>query len=959
MTGGVGTGRWLAPEVIRGDSDYGPAVDIYSFGTLLTELDTNQIPYDNVRASNGKLMSDLTILHRVATGKLHPKLRSTCGKALRDLVERCLLEDPIKRPTAPAIAYELRVIQQDMADNSFSSESCQRVGYAAVAHSVGKPIETAAVSAHRDLQTLFHLQIGTATSFELWAFRWQVHIALNMVAVPSTGRVWPRHVASLGLAWILAVKVFSVVGSDCAAGPSILTTGGCTACDDYELCRGFSSASDCIGPNCKTDGNCTFECLNVDANAKTMVVLVEFGAYKSEEEIAAGGYNDSALANYPDETSEWPSVSNNQVSSLGTIGLPSQVSTLQSFQDMAHLWLYFVGNWGDQGGAAESRHGDPDKPTPRLSSVSLTTFHLSSGSGNSFSSRYFTSDQAAFLNNLDTLGLSDSDFKVTVGCGDSEKTTIHGVTVCIRDGVSTSSTSDSSDSSRSTQVDGLDSNGTSASKDSWTKVILGVLYGVSGVIIVCIIVTVSSRRKKKPDPHQTSDLDGYNGVRSPSSETGSRDMKKSHFGMKTLSLCGKEIASESSSASMGIPTSCEGDSSVDIPVLEASTISSTSVCPSFVSTAEKASDARPHSFIPIWNDYELLSLQLCAASIKDIRKIGSGGYATVWLVRYRNLQLLASKRLRAEKYTRKNITAFVEEIKLIANFVHPNIVKFIGAAWTTESDLQMLLEYMDGGDLQQYLSDARTPTGWTCHKFGFAIAVIEALLCLHSFVPPLLHRDLKSKNVLLSSDFKAKLSDFGKSRYRADHSTMTGGVGTSRWLAPEVIRGDVDYGCSADIYSFGVLLTELDTNKIPYSSTRGRNGKILSDMAIMHRVAAGRLYPKLRRTCGHALKDLVGRCLARNPSNRPTAAEVARDLREVQQEMATSLSKRAPWTTDFIGRGAKQPKRSSQASTRGLTDLHAHVLRRNATQLKMQSKHANDEVKLPRSHYSTNRDDML
>ncbi|CAI5745583.1 unnamed protein product [Peronospora destructor] len=79
------------------------------------KLDTNKIPHENVRGSNGKTMSDLTILHRVAAGKLRPKVRATCGQALRDLVERCLLENPSKRPTAPAMAYELRVIQQDMA----------------------------------------------------------------------------------------------------------------------------------------------------------------------------------------------------------------------------------------------------------------------------------------------------------------------------------------------------------------------------------------------------------------------------------------------------------------------------------------------------------------------------------------------------------------------------------------------------------------------------------------------------------------------------------------------------------------------------------------------------------------------------------------------------------------------------------------------------------------------------
>ncbi|KAK1940016.1 hypothetical protein P3T76_008339 [Phytophthora citrophthora] len=105
-----------------------------------------------------------------------------------------------------------------------------------------------------------------------------------------------------------------------------------------------------------------------------------------------------------------------------------------------------------------------------------------------------------------------------------------------------------------------------------------------------------------------------------------------------------------------------------------------------------------------------------------------------------------------------------------------------------------------------------------------------------------------------------------------------------------------------------MLLTELDTNKIPYNNTRGPNGKALSDTTIVHRVASGRLYPKLRASCERTLKDLVAQCIAEDPSKRPTASEVARELREIQQEMAASLSKRAPWTTDFIGRGVRHPK---------------------------------------------------
>ncbi|KAF4037707.1 Protein kinase domain [Phytophthora infestans] len=390
----------------------------------------------------------------------------------------------------------------------------------------------------------------------------------------------------------------------------------------------------------------------------------------------------------------------------------------------------------------------------------------------------------------------------------------------------------------------------------------------------------------------------YTDEHSASRVTDTRQKKMLRSGRYGSNRSAKGFGRQSSNFSIGIPTSSGGDdASIDTPVLEASSLSTFK----YASVVRTTHDTKLDEWT-LWDDYELLSLQLCDRSIMDIQQLGRGGFATVWLVRYRNLQLLASKRLRSDRNTKKNVAAFVEEIKLVANFDHPNIVKFVGAAWTVESDLQMVLEYMDGGDLRRYLSSPTTPTGWTHHKFDIAISIIEALVYLHSFVPPLLHRDVKSKNVLLSSRLKAKLSDFGKSRFRSDSNSMSGGVGTSRWLAPEVIRGDTDYGRSADIYSFGVLLTELDTNRIPYSNIRGPNGRALSDTTIMRRVASGALYSKLRSTCEVQLKKLVKRCLAGNPHKRPAASEVADELRVIQHKMAASLSKQAPWTTDFIGR---------------------------------------------------------
>ncbi|ETN11702.1 TKL protein kinase, variant [Phytophthora nicotianae INRA-310] len=741
----------------------------------------------------------------------------------------------------------------------------------------------------------------------------------------------------------------TAANADCAAGSSTLTTEG---------------------SGCEVDGECTYECMSVGPNLSTLVVLIEFGGYKSSKEVAAGGFT---LSGYPDLTSEWPSANNDDVTAVGTIDLssavttfimsggtadveypqgkvasltltsdfisaasavtkvvlqnldlndeiaslstllpstvesldlantllssfPTELGTLTSLQQLLLDYNYittvdsldvidsiitlsiernslttFSGVFTNLEYLYLGANNLTSVPTAIFSHSNLKTLNLT---GNSFTSRSFTTKQAEFLNNLETLVLSASDFTVGLDCDDMDQVVVHDVTVCLNDVVATRESS-------SAGVDGSDAQPSSSSGSSSTSLILGIICGLLAVVIAAIIF-IFYRRKKKSfvDSKLSSNADDH----FPSSSN-NRELRQQPYGqLRTSTGVPLGIPMSTSGVAMGIPTETpEGDATTGIPTTEEAD--------TYQLTSLDAAPMRkkPHTFLSIWSDPELLSLQVRVEDIEDVKQLGSGAFATVWLVEYRKSQLLASKRLRPERRTKKHTSNFVEEIKLIANFDHPNLVKLIGAAWTIESDLQALLEYMDGGDLRQYLSDASTPFGWSFRKFDIAIGIIEALVYLHSFVPPLVHRDLKSKNVLLSSDFQAKLSDFGTSRFRSVENTMTAGVGTGRWLAPEVIRGDTDYGCSADIYSFGALLTELDTNQIPYSNARGSNGKVLTDMTILHRVATGKLHPEVRSTCNASMKALIERCLVEDPSKRPTATVIAYELRKNQKEMAASL----------------------------------------------------------------------
>ncbi|GLE05105.1 hypothetical protein PINS_up014089 [Pythium insidiosum] len=233
----------------------------------------------------------------------------------------------------------------------------------------------------------------------------------------------------------------------------------------------------------------------------------------------------------------------------------------------------------------------------------------------------------------------------------------------------------------------------------------------------------------------------------------------------------------------------------------------------------------------IWSDPDLLAVRIEYRDVEPIKLLSRGGFGEVWLGLYMN-ENVAIKRLLSDKKSMSDALAFASEIKTMARLEHPKIVRFIGVAWTNALTIQAVTEFMDCGDLRSLLDSSRASSlTWANLKCQIAIDVADALVYLHTLSPKLIHRDLKSRNVLIDAHSGAKLSDFGISRNRSVEETMTAGVGTARWIAPEVILGG-HYTEFADIYSFGVVLSELDTCKAPFHDAVNTNGTRMQDVTI-------------------------------------------------------------------------------------------------------------------------------
>ncbi|KAJ0399716.1 hypothetical protein ATCC90586_010307 [Pythium insidiosum] len=286
---------------------------------------------------------------------------------------------------------------------------------------------------------------------------------------------------------------------------------------------------------------------------------------------------------------------------------------------------------------------------------------------------------------------------------------------------------------------------------------------------------------------------------------------------------------------------------------------------------------------PLWEDPLIVLSRLPFEAVTVSTLVSRGAYGEVFDGVCFG-QRVAVKRL--SPLRRKNLDdvhSLLVEVKLQASLEHARIVKFIGVAWDTLSNLSVVTEFMAGGDLRGALSDWRDDgraTGWDAQKHTLARHVAEALVYLHSLSPAVLHRDLKSRNILLDeSQQSAKVTDFGVSRQQSEETlTLTGGVGTSLWMAPEVMRGD-RYDDRADVFSFGLVLSELDTHELPYSSMRRQmaqerpNGSV-PEMAVLQRVLNGTAHVALSPSLPTSLRELVLACVASSAGERPTMAEV-------------------------------------------------------------------------------------
>ncbi|KDO20161.1 TKL protein kinase [Saprolegnia parasitica CBS 223.65] len=237
----------------------------------------------------------------------------------------------------------------------------------------------------------------------------------------------------------------------------------------------------------------------------------------------------------------------------------------------------------------------------------------------------------------------------------------------------------------------------------------------------------------------------------------------------------------------------------------------------------------------------------------------------------------------------------------------PYLVQIVAVAGRDMATPQLVLEYMDGGNLRSYLDRKRLLERTAVHVTAVEVAyvVANALKVLHK--QGIAHGGVKSANVLLSSTRYIKLDVTLASERTAAETQM---IDTMPWLAPEILRADgpVD-GLAADMYAFGVLLAELDTSQLPYGDQPA-----LTPPDFTQGVVDGTLRPRLSTACEPWYRELTNACLRDDPKDRLTADDLVSLL---YPRLAT---RGADWTETYLKAGNKLRLQAAlnASSTNGL-----------------------------------------
>ncbi|XP_065863817.1 serine/threonine-protein kinase 1-like [Euphorbia lathyris] len=306
---------------------------------------------------------------------------------------------------------------------------------------------------------------------------------------------------------------------------------------------------------------------------------------------------------------------------------------------------------------------------------------------------------------------------------------------------------------------------------------------------------------------------------------------------------------------------------------EASGSWSSSVNVNSTSSASSCGSTSSSAVNKVDMEIDCLDYEILWEDLKIGEQIGQGSCGTVYHALWYGSDV-AVKVFSKQEYSEDVIDAFRQEVSLMKRLRHPNVLLFMGAV-TSPQRLCIVTEFLPRGSLFRLLQRNTTKLDWR-RRVHMALDIVRGMNYLHHFNPPIIHRDLKSSNLLVDKNWTVKVGDFGLSRLKhATYLTTKTGRGTPQWMAPEVLRNEPSDEKS-DIYSFGVIMWELATEKIPWDN--------LNSMQVIGAVGFMNQRLEIPKDVDPQWSSIIESCWCSDPQSRPTFQELLEKLRDLQRQ---------------------------------------------------------------------------
>ncbi|XP_034706267.1 LEAF RUST 10 DISEASE-RESISTANCE LOCUS RECEPTOR-LIKE PROTEIN KINASE-like 1.4 isoform X2 [Vitis riparia] len=291
--------------------------------------------------------------------------------------------------------------------------------------------------------------------------------------------------------------------------------------------------------------------------------------------------------------------------------------------------------------------------------------------------------------------------------------------------------------------------------------------------------------------------------------------------------------------------------------------------------------------------FSYMELEEATNNFDPSRELGDGGFGTVYYGKLQDGRVVAVKRLYENNF--KRVEQFMNEVQILTRLQHKNLVKLYGCTSRRSRELLLVYEYIPNGTVADHLHGKQANSGsitWPV-RLSIAIETANALAYLHA--SEIIHRDVKTNNILLDNNFQVKVADFGLSRLFPTDVThvSTAPQGTPGYVDPEYHQC-YQLTSKSDVYSFGVVLMELISSKQAVDTNRHRHDINLANMAVnkilnhtLHELvdpSLGFESDSLVRRKITLVAELAFRCLQHERDMRPTMGEVLKALKRIENE---------------------------------------------------------------------------